>query len=190
GGFLIGMFQAGMVELTGRSWWPEWLPGPGIREFIPFLVIATFLYFRGDRLPIRGTVLQRSLPRAPEPSNVLVGALIPTAVAFLLINIFTGDWEVALTPSLLAGMLMLSWVVITGYLGQISLVQLSLAGVAAYTAARLAANVEKVSQFDLLSVRGPNLPDPLAALLGVAAAVVVGVGIGFPADRLRRVPPA
>jgi branched-chain amino acid transport system permease protein len=187
GGFAIGMFQAGMVNITGRDWWPSWLPGAGIREFVPLLVIATYLYFRGERLPIRGTVLQRSLPRAPEPSNVLLGALIPTAVAFLLINIFTGDWEVALTTSIIAGMLMLSWVVITGYLGQISLVQLSLAGVAAYTAARLSANVAKVSQFDLLSVHGPNIPDPIAALLGVAAAVIVGLVIGLPAIRIRGV---
>ena len=82
--------------------------------------------------------------------------------------IFTSDWEVALTTSILATLLMLSWIVITGYLGQISLVQVSLAGLAAFVAAKLAANVEKVSEFDLLSVTGPNLPDPLAALLGIA----------------------
>jgi branched-chain amino acid transport system permease protein len=67
------------------------------------------------------------------------------------------------------------------------LVQLSLAGVAAYTAARLSARVAKVSKFDLLSVHGPHLPGVIAALLGVAAAVVVGLIIGLPAIRIRGV---
>ena len=124
---------------------------------------------------------------APEPNNVLVGALLPVVIALLLSRLFTSGWEVALTSSILAALLMLSWVVITGYLGQISLVQLSLAGVAAYVAARLSADVEKVSNLGAFSVTGPNLPDPLAALLGVAAAVGLGVLIGLPAVRIRGV---
>ena len=35
GGLALGMFQAGMVELTERSWWPEWLPAAGVRELDP-----------------------------------------------------------------------------------------------------------------------------------------------------------
>jgi branched-chain amino acid transport system permease protein len=187
GGLGLGMFQAGMVELTERSWWPTWLPGAGVRELIPLVVIATYLFFRGAGLPVRGTVVQRRLPRAPEPRHVLIGAAIPAVIALGLSAIFTSDWEVALTTSILATLLMLSWIVITGYLGQISLVQVSLAGLAAFVAAKLAANVEKVSEFDLLSVTGPNFPDPIAALLGIAAAVGLGLLIGLPAMRIRGV---
>ncbi len=187
GGLALGMFQAGMVELTQRSWWPGVLPPAGVRETIPLLVIGGYLYLKGAGLPVRGTVTERRLPRAPEPRNVLLGALVPVVLALVLSWVFTTGWEVALTSSILAALLMLSWVVITGYLGQISLVQLSLAGVAAYTAARLSANVEKVSELGAFSVTGPNLPDPLAALLGVAAAVGLGVLIGLPAVRIRGV---
>jgi branched-chain amino acid transport system permease protein len=187
GGLALGMFQAGMVQLTQRSWWPDVLPPAGVREAIPLLVIGGYLYLKGAGLPVRGTVTERRLPRAPEPKNVLVGAAVPIVIALLLSGVFTTGWEVALTTSILATLLMLSWVVITGYLGQISLVQLSLAGVAAYTAARLSADVEKVSQLGAFTVTGPNLPDPLAALLGVAAAVVLGVLIGLPAVRIRGV---
>jgi len=187
GGLALGMFQAGTVEVTQRSWWPRQLPPTGVREAVPVMVIGCFLYFRGDRLPVRGTVAQRRLPRAPEPRHVIAGTIVPVVIVVFLATSFTSNWAVALTTSLLATMLMLSWVVITGYLGQISLAQLSLAGIAAYTAARLSANVEKVSQFDLLSVRGPNLPDPIAALLGVVAAVALGLLIGLPAVRIRGV---
>ena len=150
GGLALGMFQAGMVELTQRSWWPGVLPPPGVRETIPLLVIGGYLYLKGAGLPVRGTVTERRLPRAPEPRNVpprRAGASRPRLGA--LVGVHHG-WEVALTSSILAALLMLSWVVITGYLGQISLVQLSLAGVAAYTAARLSANVEKVSELGRL----------------------------------------
>ena len=187
GGLALGMFQAGMVELTERSWWPTWLPPAGVRELVPLVVIVGYLYLRGNRLPVRGTVVQRRLPRAPEPRHVLIGAAIPAALAIVLSLIFTSDWEVALTTSILASLLMLSWIVITGYLGQISLVQVSLAGLAAFVAAKLAANLDKVSEFDLLSVSGPNLPDPLAALFGVLAAVGLGLIIGLPAVRIRGV---
>jgi branched-chain amino acid transport system permease protein len=118
---------------------------------------------------------------------VLIGAAIPAALAVVLSIIFTSNWEVALTTSILATLLMLSWIVITGYLGQISLVQVSLAGLAAFVAAKLAANLDKVSDFDLLSINGPNLPDPLAALLGILAAVGLGLIIGLPAVRIRGV---
>jgi branched-chain amino acid transport system permease protein len=187
GGLALGMFQAGMVELTGRTWWPTWLPPAGIRELIPLVVIVAYLFFRGDRLPIRGTVTQRRLPRSPEPRFVVLGVAIPAATALVLGSIFTSNWEVALTTSILATLLMLSWVVITGYLGQISLVQVSLAGLAAFTAAKLSAKVEKVSEFDLLSVTGPNWPDPVATVAGVAAAVALGLVIGLPAVRIRGV---
>ncbi len=187
GGLALGMFQSAMVELTERSWWPEWLPGAGVRELIPLVVIVAYLFLRGDRLPIRGTVVQRRLPRAPEPRHVLIGAAVPAAIALVLSLIFTSDWEVALTTSILATLLMLSWTVITGYLGQISLVQVSLAGLAAFVAARLSADVERVSEFDLLSVTGPNIFDPLAALLGIGAAVGLGIIIGLPAVRIRGV---
>ena len=51
---------------------------------IPLVVIVGYLFLRGDRLPVRGTVVQRRLPRAPEPRHVLVGAVIPAALALVL----------------------------------------------------------------------------------------------------------
>jgi ABC-type branched-subunit amino acid transport system permease subunit len=60
--------------------------------------------------------------------------------------------------------------VITGYVGQISLAQMAFAGVAGFTAIEVADN---------------GLPFPLAVLVAVATATLVGVLVGIPALRVR-----
>ena len=180
------MFQSGMVELADQSWWPRWLPANGMRELVPLLVIVLVLFFRGSRLPIRGSIIQRRQPLALATDRAWVGLGIGLVLVFVLSNLFTGEWEVALTTSLVAGMIMLSSVVLVGFLGQISLAQTALAGVAAYTAIRLASN-GKLGPFDLVAVDGPGWPAPIAFLFGVAAAVVVGFLVGLPALRIRGV---
>ena len=70
--------------------------------------------------------------------------------------------------------------VLTGYVGQISLAQLALAGTAGFFMARLASNGSS-------SVDGLGLPVLLAVPLAMAAAVVVGLIVGLPALRIRGV---
>jgi len=186
GGFIIGMFQSGMVEVADQSWWPQWLPANGMRELVPLLAIVLVLFFRGSRLPIRGSIIQRRQPLALATDRAWVGLGIALVLVFILSNLFTAEWEVALTTSLVAGMIMLSSVVLVGFLGQISLAQTALAGVAAYTAIRFASN-GTLGPFDLVAVDGPGWPAPIAFLFGVAAAVVVGFLVGLPALRIRGV---
>ena len=64
----------------------------------------------------------------------------------------------------------LSTVVVTGYVGQISLAQMAFAGVAGFTAIEVADN---------------GLPFPLAVLVAVTVATLVGVAVGVPALRVR-----
>jgi len=61
-------------------------------------------------------------------------------------------------------------VVVTGFVGQISLAQLAIAGVAGFT---------------VIDVAQDGLPFPLAALVAVAVATAVGVLVGLPAVRVR-----
>ena len=56
---------------------------------------------------------------------------------------------------------MLSMVVITGYVGQISLAQMSLAGVAAFFMARMMADGSTTAS-NPFPVSGPGLPWPIA----------------------------
>ncbi len=95
-------------------------------------------------------------------------------------------FALALTTSLVAMIIMLSMVVITGYVGQISLAQMSLAGVAAFFTARMMANGSTTST-NPFPVSGPGLPWPIASLCGVVVAIIVGVLLGLPAVRIRGV---
>ena len=157
-----------------------------MRELIPLLAIVLVLYFRGSRLPVRGSIIQRRQPLALATKRAWIGVVIGVVLVAILSNTFTAQWEVALTTSLVAGMIMLSSVVLIGFLGQISLAQTALAGVAAYTAIRFASD-GTLGPFDLVAVDGPGWPAPIAFVLGVAAAVIVGLLVGLPALRIRGV---
>lgn len=187
GGIGLGMVQSGFADLAARDWWPGGLPPLAVRAMIPLIVVVGLLYYRGDKLPIRGSIGVKGQPRAPENKNPYVGAAIGTAIALVAIATFTGQWEVAFTSSLVLIPIMLSLVVLTGYLGQISLAQLSLAGVAAYAMVRFASDGTKESDLQLVIVDGLGLPHPIAIVLGIACAIVVGMLIAIPALRIRGV---
>jgi branched-chain amino acid transport system permease protein len=185
GGFATGMVQSGLVYLAERSWWPEFLPSTGVRGIVPLLVVVGVLYLRGNSLPIRGSLIERRQPLALPATHPWVGVVIGSAIILGLSVAFSGKWEVALTTSIVIAMVMLSSVVIVGFLGQISLAQTAIAGVAAYTAIRFAS--KGAADAFGVSVDGPGWPAPAAFLVGVIVAVVVGLILGLPALRIRGV---
>lgn len=188
GGLTIGMVASAGVSLTAEDWWPtEALPPDGIRTFVPLLAIILVLYLRGDKLPIRGSLTVGRQPRAPATSHGTLGVIVAVAAAFYLSNIFTSSWESALTTTLIFALFMLSLTVLVGYLGQISLAQWSLSGVAAWTVARLAADGNPPRELDFFIKDGPGFPIWLAVIGAIAAAVVVGLLVGLPALRIRGV---
>jgi branched-chain amino acid transport system permease protein len=188
---VIGGLGLGMIQ-SFVGWWstdadffPDWASS-GIRDAIPLLIIALVLFLRGKSLPIRGTVAERRLALSPRPVRVLPHALIWPAAVLVLASIVTGAWELAMTTSLITAILMLSYVVLTGYVGQISLAQLTLAGVSAFFMVRLMSD-GTVSDTTPFPVDGPGWPMIVAMPLAVALAVIVGVLIGLPALRIRGV---
>ncbi|MEM7094440.1 MAG: ABC transporter permease [Actinomycetota bacterium] len=188
GGLAIGAVASAGVALTAESWWPvSALPAEGVRNVIPLLAIILVLYLRGDKLPIRGSISIGRQPRAPKTNNAVLGVAAAVGIALMLSNIFTSAWESALTTSLVFTLFMFSLVVLVGYLGQVSLAQWSLAGVAAWTVARLMADGDKIREFEFFVKNGPNWPLFLAIIGGVAASVVVGLIVGLPALRIRGV---
>jgi len=186
GGIALGMLETFSTSwLRARSWFPDWASS-GVKDALPLVAIVAVLFLRGRALPIRGTIEQRRFPLSPRPVRVGWHALIWPAVATALAFDFTGRWSFALTTSLISAMLMLSFVVLTGYVGQISLAQLSLAGVAAFFLARMEANGGHTA-LNPFTVSGPGLPWPIAVALAVALAVAVGLVLGLPALRIRGV---
>lgn len=83
------------------------------------------------------------------------------------------EWRLAITNSIIGMILCLSLVVLTGYVGQISLAQMTLAGVAGFTLAKLATE--------------HGVPFPLGPLLAAGVATVVGLVTALPGLRVRGV---
>lgn len=185
GGFATGMIQSALVYLAERSWWPDFLPSTGVRAAVPLLIVVAVLYLRGNTLPIRGSIIERRQPIALAAKRPWVGAVVAAVLIGVMSAAFSGKWEVALTTSIVTAMVMLSSVVIVGFLGQISLAQTAIAGIAAYTAIRFAS--DGVPDAFGVAVDGPGWPSPLAFLIGVSAAIVAGMLLGLPALRIRGV---
>lgn len=195
GGLAIGVIQALCgTWMTGESWFPLWLQS-GVVDAVPLVVIVVVLFLRGRSLPVRGNIAEKRLPLAPYPKRIgkYVAIFVPIGVIIayglpgnFIYSGLSGKFGLSFTTSLVAAMLMLTFVLLSGYLGQISLVQLSMAGVAAFVMARLLSNGNPTPE-DPFAISGPGLPWPIAAILGITVATIVGVILGIPALRIRGV---
>jgi branched-chain amino acid transport system permease protein len=174
-GVVIGMAESVLLYLSTQSWFPTSNGGPlpGVDELLVLLVLVVATFFRAGKIPSRGDIVERRLPRAPRPVAPLRTAAIWLPVAAVAMWALPFGFREGLITSCIFAISLLSLVVVTGYLGQLSLVQLGLAGVAGFMVSHLFTNF--------------GIGFPWAAILGVLAATVLGVGFGFPALRVRGV---
>ena len=167
-GIAIGMFQSEASALAAQH---SWLPRTGSAELVPLMVILVALLVTGRGMPVRGILVRQPLGRAPRPR----GLLLPTVVGLLAgvgaLAITHGTWRAAVIGTFTAAVIALSLVVVTGYAGQVSLAQMALAGVGAFTLSGL--------------TESWHVPFPLAPLLAALMATAIGVIVGLPALRLR-----
>lgn len=184
GGIAIGVIQSAAVWVVRIDAWPAWIPAEGVRDAVPLIIIVGLQFVRGHQLPIRTTVVTRPQPRAPIVRRPLIWVTAVVVVSLLLSIRATGAAEARLVVTLIACILMLSSVVLVGYLGQVSLANLAFAGVAAYLMTRFASDGTR-DGFSIFVVNGPGFPHPIAALLGVAVATIVGLLVALPALRIR-----
>jgi len=184
GGILLGAFQSGAAGLTLKVWWPDFIPREGLRQAIPLFVIIIIQFSKGYKLPVRGSRFADRQPRAPNPKRWK--SLCALIIAFSIWVIITGSpvTQGRLITSTIAAILMLSSVIVIGYLGQLSLANLTFAGVAAYASSRLAAD-GSIYGLSAFALQGPGFPSPIAMLFGVAIAVIIGIVIAIPAIRIR-----
>ncbi|MET7401015.1 branched-chain amino acid ABC transporter permease/ATP-binding protein [Dactylosporangium sp. NPDC005572] len=147
---------------------------PGAQDAVPFLIILAVLVFRGRGLPVRGSIIDRlpSLGTGVVRARVLVPVL--AVVTFLVLAVFSPAVNVGVGISVMAGIVMLSVVVLTGFTGQLSLAQYALAGLGALFAARIGIGVL-------------HWPFTLALVIGVLGAAACGVVFALPALRTRGV---
>jgi ABC-type branched-subunit amino acid transport system ATPase component/ABC-type branched-subunit amino acid transport system permease subunit len=166
-GLLIGMVQS---DLTFQQALHDWIP-QGAPQLVPLLVIVVVLVVRGRPLPSRGALIQRTLGRAPRPHGVFRPTVVGTIAGVAGFVLLTGSWRSALLTTVIMAVIALSLVVVTGYCGQVSLVQLTLAGASGYLLATLSTD--------------SGVPFPLAPLIAAFGATLLGVVVGLPALRVR-----
>ena len=171
----LGILDSLLQYATEQSWFPQsgGVAIPGVTDLLAFLIIIGLLFWRGVRIPGRGVVQERRLPEAPRPQHLWRSAAIFGAAAAVLLVIFPFDFRNALINTLIGILMALSLVVITGFVGQISIIQLSLAGAAGFTISHMASNF--------------GITFPVAALAGIAVAVVIGLMTAVSAVRVRGV---
>jgi len=164
---------AGLAIGIAQSEVTRWVTTPGWDTAVPFLFVAVILIFRGRSIPGK----DESVGRLPalgtgriSPGLVLVGA----AAAMLCIWVFFPyNWLIALQVQMVFVIILLSFVVVTGFAGQVSLAQMGFAGVGAIIAGWLCA--------------AHGWPFELALLAGIGAVIPVGVVVGLVGVRTRGV---
>ena len=169
-GLAIGMLQSELGKL--QTVW-TWLPQSGLQDGLPFILIMVAVVATSKRLPARGglvTIRNASIGRPRAPLRTTGISFVIGVVAILL---FSQLYKYAFAASLNVACVALSVVVITGYVGQISLAQSAFAGISAFEISHIG--------------HALGLGFPFALILGALCAVVVGVVIGLPAVRVRGV---
>jgi len=160
-GFMLGIVDQQLFRLE-LEW--DWIPDIGIRRALPFVVIALAMVIRGESLPSRGALTVERLPDAHSP-RITRGRVIAYGVliagAFWLTVFAPFQYRNGMQNSMIGIILALSLVVVTGYVGQISLMQMALAGVSAFAVASFVNQAE------------------MTLLVAVPLAVASGVGFGL-----------
>ena len=160
-----------------KSWFPtaDGAPLPGVREALPLLVIIVVLFVRGDRLPTRGAISVGRLPVAPAPTRRrredgggAVGRRRRPAPPRP--RLAAGDRSTRSSGVVIC----LSLVVLTGFVGQISLAQMAFAGIG---------GLHGLEARDRARHRLSRSPRSL----GAVAATAVGLVAALPALRVRGV---
>src|SRR5258708_5496719 len=114
-GLAIGMIQSWIAFLQAEQ--PA-LPQAALQAMVPLLLIFVLLAVRGQSLPGRGALITHTLGRAPPPRGVLVPTAAGVVIGVPAIFATQGQYRAALVTSLIARIICLSLVVVTGYAGQ------------------------------------------------------------------------
>jgi branched-chain amino acid transport system permease protein len=178
-GLAIGAVQSLLIYWSTQSWFPTDSGGSPIRglpELFVFLVVVLALFLRGASVPGRGELVEKRLPAVPRPERLLRPTAIAAIVGVVCLIVFPYDFRQATINSLLGVVICLSLVVIVGFVGQISVVQLALAGVAGFMMSHLTTDVGGIwAKF------------PISLLIGALTATLVGLLVAVSALRVRGV---
>jgi ABC-type branched-subunit amino acid transport system ATPase component/ABC-type branched-subunit amino acid transport system permease subunit len=168
GGVGIGVLQSELARYGSQLFGTG---SQGLSDSLPFFILLVVLVARGQALPLRSHFAER-LPRLGSGVfrlKPVIGATVLLAAADVFL--FSDNLRGAVLAMILAAVLIVSLVVVTGYAGQISLGQYAIAGIGALLAGRL--------------VSTAGWPLEFALIAGVIAASLIGLVFAIPALRTR-----
>jgi branched-chain amino acid transport system permease protein len=160
---LIGIGQSELVNY--------WSSQPGVTVALPLVVVFVAMIVGGRLIPQRGA-LSEGRPPQTTAGRVRVGVVVAvTALGVIAVVFGAATVKSALITTACFAILALSVVVITGYMGQISLAQMTFAGISGFFLSKLASDF--------------GVPFPLSILVAALLTIPVGVLVGLPALRVR-----
>jgi branched-chain amino acid transport system permease protein len=125
---LIENYAIGYLRLQG------WLVA--LRPSLPIIFLFLVLLFMPEARLRAGRLVGAVTPRVPNARRALVGAAALVAGVWVLSGILRASDIAGLSQGLGLAIIMLSLVILTGYGGQVSLGQMTFAGVGAYVMAK------------------------------------------------------
>jgi len=162
----VGAVVVGCMESYLNGYLPQNNYLPGLRlAASPLLLLVALLVFRQRQLPGRNRKLHPI--RVPTVRGTAVFAAAITAAGVILATVLSPSDLLTYGPMFSLGLVALSFVPLTGYAGQISLCQLSMAGIGALVWAHLGASGSL-----------------WALIAAIVVPAVVGAVIAIPALRL------
>ncbi|ETA05048.1 ABC transporter permease [Gordonia alkanivorans CGMCC 6845] len=169
-GLVLGAFQSVISWLATKAWWPEWAQA-GLGDAVPFVIVVIALFLLGGRIPSRGSLGEVRMPAVRIPRIRVIPTVAIVAAVVLAILLTSGTWRFGVVTSVILSLIALSLVLLTGYLGQISLASMAFAGAAGFALSKLTTNW--------------NVPFPFSMLFAALIATGLGVLVGVPALRIR-----
>lgn len=166
----IGCFESLAVHIVAQRQVPKFFLG-GISSLVPFVAIIGALFLAGTSLPTRSALAERAqvVVEIGRPRWIIWFVTIGASAMALSSSDATVRFAMLQTTFIVT--LLLSVVVLTGFVGQVSLAQLSFAGFSAFM----------LSRFD------DAVPFPLGPLAAVIVTTAVGTIVSVPALRVRGV---
>lgn len=178
GGLALGFLQ----QLLSRYLPLDSVLAQGLRPSLPFIVLFLLLIFLPglrDRKEVTDPLASVDPPPASiaghsrngsDSTKVLPLALVSVVLVALCL-LLPGIWLYRLTGAVVLSTVFLSFTILTGMAGQISLCQAAFAGAGGYAAAQLANHF--------------NVPILVALIVGALVALAVGILIALPTLGLR-----
>jgi ABC-type branched-subunit amino acid transport system permease subunit len=169
-GVLLGMGQSEIIKLQASV---SGFPQGDVSDALPFILIIVTMALRSRSALGRGEAAGLRNPTVARPQSPLASAAFCLIAGTVLLIVLQGSLRNAFISSMTFTCVALSLVLLTGYVGQVSLAQMTFAGVGGFMLGHIS--------------NGWGLGFPFSLIAAGLCAVPVGLLIGLPALRLRGV---